>query len=119
MNVPAAPVSLQPRGVKDKRERWATWFPGSDKPDMFLQPLSSPVALAACQAVLARAVWGGLGTGRILSPRTLPAGPPAGQPRTWAAAWSHLVFCSLWLVIMKMSKERVSLHYDVGLELIC
>lgn len=55
--------------MKDKREHWA--FPGSDKPDMFLKPLSSPVALAARQAVLARAVCGGLATGRTLRPRTL------------------------------------------------
>lgn len=58
---------------------------------MFLKPLSSPVALAARQDVLARAVWGPT-TGKTLSPRPLPAGPPAGQPRTWAAAWSHFGF---------------------------
>lgn len=67
------------------------------------------VALAARQAVLARAVGGGLGTGRTLSPRTLLAGPPAGQPRTWAAAWSHFVF----LLIV------ISDHGDVQGEGIC
>lgn len=96
MNVLAAPVSLHPQESEGQTgERWATWFPGSDKPDMFLKPLSSPVALAARQAVLARAVGGGrpLAEPSVLGPSRLALLQASLGPGQLLGP--ILVFCSL------------------------
>lgn len=64
MNILAAPVSLHSQESEGHAgEHWVTWFPGLDKPDMFLKPLAETSVVGPSWLALLQA---SLGPGQLL-----------------------------------------------------